>query len=593
VVAFPNDKLRHSDNRNGPTQERFVSEEAQAIGKEKKARTQLSLGRLAGPVLLAGLLLFTYIPVLIELVRSLIGDENNSHGLLVLPLAGFFVYTKRKRLQQISKISSPAGLMPVFLGLLLLPLGAAAELSTLRFLSLFLVIGGLVWHIWGRKTLREVLFPYLFAFLAIPWPSLFVETITFPLQLNGAKGATMILGLLGVPVVRDGVNLQIAQYSFEVAAACSGMRSLAALITLGALCAYLFQGSRLKRLLLLVVVPPLALLGNTVRIVVILLIGKQWGPKTATGFYHGFSGIVVFIVVLGLLLLIARLIGLHQIKELDIPELQGLLSTIIRLFQSIKEFNLRKLKNFIFSSIRIIRLAILNGFIKLIKVINESATGMTANRIRPGYAALIGLVLLSQMGMFGVRYSAQAARNDKKPDVQSVPANFGGWIGGELQDLTDIEKEMLQPEAFLVRDFAEGQGEQIKQLNLTVIFGRNKSNFHSPALCLLGSGWNIVGKETTQVEITPARSIAMTRLVMAKNEQRMVVLYAFLTPGNSTGGWTDFQMRLLRARLLGQRPRGALLRVITPVYDTEENAQLTAESFIRLSYPSLTKTFGL
>jgi exosortase len=280
--------------------------------------TKPSLAGLLPALLLLALLVGLYgitAPVLPELFRQLWVDPNNSHGLLVIPVSLFLVWRRRKALAKLDRRACQPALLIIIFGLALLPLALAAEVAFLSQLSLLIVIGGLILHIRGKAVFRQLLFPYLFLFFAIPWPSLLVETLTFPLQLIAAKSATLLIGLLGIPVVRDGVGIAMAGYTFAVEAPCSGLHYLSALMALGALTAYCLQGGFFRRAGLLIIVPALAMIGNSLRIVTILLIARTWGPKSAEGFYHGFSGLTVFLLTFLLLLLMGRLFGLGKMRE--------------------------------------------------------------------------------------------------------------------------------------------------------------------------------------------------------------------------------------------------------------------------------------
>jgi exosortase len=267
------------------------------------------------PVIMLILLGALYAPVLSGLGKQLWSDPNNSHGLLVIPISLFLIWRKRKVFKQIAKTPYQPALLIIILGLAVLPLALAAEVAFLAQLSLLIVIGGLILHIWGKAAFRLLLFPYLFLFFAIPWPSLLVETLTFPLQFIAAKSATLIIGLLGIPVVREGVAIHMGGYTFSVEAPCSGMHYLAALLSLGALTAYLLQGRFYQRAALFITVPLLAMVGNALRITTILLIAREWGTEAAEGFYHSFSGLIVFLVTFVLLLAMGKLFGLSKMRE--------------------------------------------------------------------------------------------------------------------------------------------------------------------------------------------------------------------------------------------------------------------------------------
>jgi exosortase len=291
-----------------------------ALAKKNPPRFSFSqLLELTILVLFLALYSFTA-PVLPGLFTQLWSDTqhpfpNNSHGLLVIPISLFLAVRRRRQLSQITKHPCQPALLVILFGLALLPLALAAQIPFLAQLSLLIVIGGGILHIWGKATFRLLLFPYLFLFFALPWPSLLVDALIFPLQLIAARSSTLLIGLLGIPVVREGVKIHMGGLTWVVEAPCAGMYYLAALLALGALTAYLLQGRFYQRLAFFLAAPILAIIGNALRIVAILLIGRAWGLKAAEGFYHGFSGLTVFIGTFLLLLAVGKLFGLSKMRE--------------------------------------------------------------------------------------------------------------------------------------------------------------------------------------------------------------------------------------------------------------------------------------
>jgi exosortase len=202
--------------------------------------------------------------------------------------------------------------MPVIIvAVLMFLVGRWAEIEFVPPLSLVVLLGGYGLHFLGAAVMCELLFPYAFLLFMVPWPDMLVEFISFPMQLISATYAAMFMGLLGVPVTRSGVDIALPHVTFTVAVPCSGMNSLVSLLALAALLAYLSRGALWKRVVLFAAGAPLALLANVLRIVCILLIGTLWGQKAAEGFFHGFSGIALFLAALLGMLAVARLLGLR------------------------------------------------------------------------------------------------------------------------------------------------------------------------------------------------------------------------------------------------------------------------------------------
>ena len=249
----------------------------------------------------AGAWLFA--PAAVAMVRAWATQDNSSHGFLILPIAAYLVWLRRDRIAgAYAGAAAAGGLAWTAVALLLYLGGRWMEIDFLGPLSLVLMIGAQTLYFGGWAVLRQVAFPYAFLLFMVPWPDLLVEFVSFPMQLLSAKYATMLTGLMGIPVSRDGVDIHLANYSFTVAVPCSGMKTLVALMALAALMAYLAQGPVWRRLVLFALGVPIALAANVGRITLILLIATLAGAKAAEGFFHGASGVAVFaLAVIGLL----------------------------------------------------------------------------------------------------------------------------------------------------------------------------------------------------------------------------------------------------------------------------------------------------
>jgi exosortase len=251
-------------------------------------------------------------PAAVAMVRAWTTQDNSSHGFLILPIAAYLVWLRRDRIVGAYVGGAvAAGLAWAILALLLYLGGRWMEIDFLGPLSLVLMIGAQTLYFGGWPVLRQAAFPYAFLFFMVPWPDLLVEFISFPMQLMSAKYATMLIGLLGIPVSRDGVDIHLANYSFTVAVPCSGMKTLVALMALAALMAYLAQGRVSRRIVLFALGVPIALAANVARISLILLIATLAGAKAAEGFFHGASGVAVFVLALIGLVAVGWALGLR------------------------------------------------------------------------------------------------------------------------------------------------------------------------------------------------------------------------------------------------------------------------------------------
>ena len=169
----------------------------------------------------------------------------------------------------------------------------------------------------GQAMLHQVKFVLFVLLLAIPLPTILFNQITFPLQIVASKLASMLLPLAGVPVLREGNVIQLPTMQLEVAEACSGIRSLMSLFTVAVIYGYLLERSTWRRVAVALSSIPIAVAANGARIFGTGLCVQYWDPDKAMGFFHEFSGWLMFLVSLGCLYLV------HLVMRLVLGEGRG------------------------------------------------------------------------------------------------------------------------------------------------------------------------------------------------------------------------------------------------------------------------------
>jgi exosortase len=257
-------------------------------------------------LILAGALVWLYAPILLHLVGQWMRDPNYSHGFFVPAFSLYLLWQGRDRLRSLPLQPSWSGLMILGLALLVLMAGVLGAELFLSRSSLLIALAGLTVLMFGWNHLRAVIFPLAFLLFMIPIPTIVFNQITFPLQLLASKVAAVTLPVLGVPVLREGNIIQLPAMALEVAEACSGIRSLMSLATLAVIYGYLLERRALIRVLLVLAAIPIAVAANSLRIVGTGLLVQYWDPTKAEGFFHAFSGWLIFVVSLLLLFLIHR-----------------------------------------------------------------------------------------------------------------------------------------------------------------------------------------------------------------------------------------------------------------------------------------------
>jgi exosortase len=268
-----------------------------------------------GSALIGILMAAVYYRVLAKLVVDWWQIPDFSHGFLVPIFAAYLVWAKRKTLLNTKVAPTWSGVAVVALGLVVLLLGVyGAELFLSR-ISLVILLAGLVLSFGGWHLLKELRFPLLVLVLAIPIPTIVFNEITIPLQILASKLASALLPLFGVPVLREGNIIELSAMKLEVAEACSGIRSLMSLFTLAIFYGYFLEKSSLRRAVLAVASIPIAIAANAVRLLGTGLCVQYWDPDKALGFFHEFSGWVMFLVSLGCLFIVHRVMCLFPAKR--------------------------------------------------------------------------------------------------------------------------------------------------------------------------------------------------------------------------------------------------------------------------------------
>lgn len=245
--------------------------------------------------LIGALVGFVYYPVLAKLVADWWYIPDFSYGFLVPLFSGYLVWTERSRLRTVPMASSSGGILLVICGLVLLLMGVfGAELFLSR-VSFLVVAAGLILTFGGPDLLKALRFPLFVLLLSVPIPDIIYSQITFPLQMLASKLASALLPLLGVPVLREGNIICLPSMKLEVAEACSGIRSLMSLFALSIFYGYFLEQSRWKRGALALASIPTAIAANAVRILGTGVCVQYWNPDKAEGFFHEFSGWVMFL----------------------------------------------------------------------------------------------------------------------------------------------------------------------------------------------------------------------------------------------------------------------------------------------------------
>ncbi len=247
-----------------------------------------------------------YAPVLLALVSQWYNDEDMGHGFFVPLIAAYIVWLKRDEIR--GRIPHPNwfGLVIVLWAafqLYIATLGAELFLARTSFV---ISIIGVVLLLGGTDYLKIFRFPLFLLFFMVPIPAVIYNQITFPLQLRASEIAESAIGLLGIPIIREGNVLELANQKLNVVEACSGIRSLLTLTFFSLVYGYFSEKRTWIRVVLFFATIPIAIIANAGRVTLTGIIA-QFKPELAEGLFHEAQGWVIFMVAMTIM------IGVHQL----------------------------------------------------------------------------------------------------------------------------------------------------------------------------------------------------------------------------------------------------------------------------------------
>ena len=275
------------------------------------------------PVLPAGLdvvvcaalalgLLLLYGPAYNELAHTVWATDEQGHGPIILVVSAWLLYVKRHELSALPAQPVAWLAWPLLVAsLMLYALGRSQDIIMFAIGSQIGLLAALLLLFKGWPGLRMVWFALFFMLFMVPLPEALVAAVTGPLKSAVSAVASSLLYTIGYPVGRSGVVMTVGPYQLLVADACAGLNSMFTLEALGMLYMNLMRYTNPTRnIVLALLLVPTAFVANIVRVMILVLVTYHFGDEAGQGFVHGFAGMVLFMVALGLMLVLDKLLGL-------------------------------------------------------------------------------------------------------------------------------------------------------------------------------------------------------------------------------------------------------------------------------------------
>jgi exosortase D (VPLPA-CTERM-specific) len=481
--------------------------------------------------------------------------EAFSYCWLIPPVVFFLIWLKRDELASTPSKPSWAGLLPIGLGIVLFWLGElGGEYFTIYVSSWLMLVGLCLLHL-GRQKLKKIGFPLFFILTMFPVPNFINTRLMLELRLISSKLGVAMIQVYGLPVAREGNIIDLGFTKLQVVDACSGLHSLISLIVLCLLIVYFFKDHIWKRVVLLLSSIPLAIVTNSMRIAMTAVLYKHFGSKVAEGFFHQFSGLLIFAICIPILLI--------EMKVLEkLPPVQS--NTISEL----KEIDTRTSAD--------------NPGSHHKKV---SKHGLL---LQPMF--IVALILLGTTLAISNTVDFREKIPAKK-NLDQFPLKIGEWSAAQRQRMAQKFIVELDLSEYVIINY---QNRNEKKVNFYVAYYESQSkgkSIHSPATCLPGSGWSFDQSGTMKINGVPGNNetFEVNRAVVQLGRKRQLSYYWFPVRGRILNNAYQLKIYNFWDAITQQRTDGALVRLITSVYEDEtlEDAEKRLQSFVRDVAPVL------
>ena len=446
----------------------------------------------------------------------------------------------------------------VLIGSLLIHL--AACFARVNFASGFSLIGalaGLVLFFWGATALRRLWFPIALLFFMVPLPELSIAQLNFRLKLLAADWGVSLANFLGIIVERSGNQVFLTgDKTLVIANVCNGLRTLISLLAFGAIYAYVCKLRGLWRLGLFAMSVPVAVASNSIRIVSLIVVADVWDVKTATGWYHDTSGILIYGIAFLLMFGTERLV-------LWVRKLVGRPAAVLPLFHG----QLRGAEDD-------------EQWPQLVRAVGG----------RAGWAAAL-LLLVAAGTTLAINRSVPSMWNQKMAD-KALPATLDmAGLRWQSQDIEMDEQTLtiLETRDYLYRRYTNPASLPV---DFCIIFSQdNRKGTHPPDLCLEGGGNDIVAKHDIVVPDVAGRGNVPCRVIIVQSgARRAYYLYVYKCGREYTPSFWKQQFTIFANGLLRRNASGVLIRVSTPMGDDEEAARRRCERMLSAAIPFLDAT---
>jgi exosortase D (VPLPA-CTERM-specific) len=460
-----------------------------------------------------------------ELTNRWDKQEEYSHGYMLPFITLYFIWQKKNIIIQNEFNPSWWGFSLILAALIVFVIGEVSALFILTQYALITVILGLALAIMGWPAIKPALIPILLLVFAIPLPYFLEANLSANLQLLSSKLGVAFIRWCQIPVYLEGNVIDLGIYKLQVVEACSGLRYLFPLLSLGFICAYLFDVAFWKRVVLVLSTIPITILMNSFRIGMIGVLVDNWGIAMAEGFLHDFEGWIVFMACFGVLFIEMAILSKIGADKKPLFEIFGLsqASTI--------DFNASTIKQRPFAYPLVASAIALATSVAIVSSIDKRTEIIPSRALFPEF-----------------------------------PTQLGNWHG-EQDAMEETVTKYLGLTDYILANYKDDKSQIVNFYAAYYESQRKGVSPHSPRVCIPGGGWQIAEITRTQVGDLP-----INRIVIKKEDNTQLVYYWFQQRGRQFANEYLMKWYLFKDALLLNRTDGALVRITTAVRPNENIA---------------------
>ena len=473
-------------------------------------------------------------------------QEEYSHGFLIPAISLWMLWDRRDALAV--GIGKPAlsGIFVILVSLFMLVVGELSAIFILVQTGFILSLLGIMLIFGGMSLLRLTALPILFLLFAIPMPYFLDSIMSWRLQLVSSELGVFFIRLFNIPVFLEGNVIDLGIYKLQVVDACSGLRYLYPLTSLGFLVAYLFKAPFWQRAIIFLSTIPITIFMNSFRIGMVGVLVEYWGGGMADGLMHYFEGWVIFMAC------------------------AAILCGEVWLFTKIGKQG---------------------DFFDLFDLPEVTATPVERKWLNHHLIPLSGVAVTMIAAMlFTVNLTDRIEKTPDRFRFVSFPSQVDGWKSKKTYLQSNVE-QALGLDDYILADYRSPENRRPVNLYVAYYASQRKGvSPHSPRVCIPGGGWLITEFDRIEIDVRgESEPMPVNRAIIERERARQLVYYWFDQRGHKMSNEYLMKWHLVKDAIFMNRTDGSLVRVTTPIFENEDIgiAEKRIQTFINNIAPSL------